>query len=83
MLYYNGNTKDAELDKNVKMTDEKMELETEHLTYNTKTKIANYLTGGKLKDAENVLTSKIGYYYAETKEVYFKKEVVLVNPNTL
>ena len=33
-------------------------------------------------DPENVLTSQIGYYYANEKKFYFRKNVVLVNPNT-
>jgi lipopolysaccharide export system protein LptA len=30
---------------------------------------------------KSVLTSKEGFYYGETKDVYFKKDVVMVNPD--
>jgi len=79
-LVYDGNTKISEMHNNVKMIDGAMTLRTEHLNYNTKTNIGNYTTGGKITDAENKLTSIIGYYYADTKQFFFKDSVVLINP---
>jgi lipopolysaccharide export system protein LptA len=80
VLNYDGDSRDAVLHRKVTMNDGNMTLTTEHLTYNTRTDIGNYTTGGKIVDPENVLTSTIGYYYAEKKQMFFKKNVVLVNP---
>ncbi|MEP7263988.1 MAG: OstA-like protein [Bacteroidota bacterium] len=79
-LHYDGNTKQAVLTKEVTLTDGKMTLTTELLNYNTETEIADYATGGKVVDAENVLTSDKGFYYSKDKVVFFKDHVILVNP---
>ena len=55
-------------------------LTTNELEYNTLTKIGTYLNGGKVITGKTVLTSTEGYYYGETRDVYFKKKVVLVDP---
>jgi lipopolysaccharide export system protein LptA len=80
-LYYNGNTKIAELHGNVRMVDNQMTLTTDHMFYNLNTDVANYVDGGKIVDTDNTLTSKWGYYYSNTKDSYFKTDVVLVNPD--
>ncbi|MGH2642623.1 MAG: OstA-like protein, partial [Chitinophagaceae bacterium] len=48
--------------------------------YDMNTHIGSYLTGGKLVNQSTVLTSERGYYYADTKDVYFKSKVLLVDP---
>jgi lipopolysaccharide export system protein LptA len=80
VLNYDGNTKLAQLHKDVRLNDGSMHLTTEHLNYNTKSHIGNYTTGGKIVDPQNTLTSIIGYYYADTKDFFFKDSVVLINP---
>lgn len=80
VLNYDGNTKTAQLHKDVILTDGQMTLHTEYLTYNTRSNIGNYSTGGKITTPENTLTSIIGYYYANDKQFFFKNNVVLVNP---
>ena len=79
-LYYNGNTRIAELHGNVKMIDNQMTLTTQHLFYNLETNTANYIDGGKIVDGENVLTSIWGFYYADDKDFFFRDSVELVNP---
>jgi len=80
LLDYNGMTKYAVIREKVRMTDRKMTLLTEQLDYDFNKREAFYNTGGNITDAENKLTSKIGYYFSETRDMYFKKDVVLVNP---
>jgi hypothetical protein len=46
---------------------------------NTRTVI--YLNGGKIVNGSSVLTSKEGYYYADTKDAYFKKNVKMIDPS--
>lgn len=78
-LKYSGNTKIAEIHKNVRMIDNQITLTTEHLTYNLKAKTGTYYDGGKIVDPENTLTSKKGFYYSEKKDFLFNDSVVLVN----
>ncbi len=76
-LNYNGNTKLAILTDNVKMVDRDATLTTNYLTYNTATRIGTYTSGGKLVNKDNVLTSKNGYYFAQSRDSYFRYDVVL------
>ena len=80
-LHYNGDTKQAVITNDVKLSDGKMILSTQTLNYNTETDIADYSDGARVTDHENVLTSKIGYYFAKDKMVFFKDDVVLTNPD--
>lgn len=79
-LKYVGKEKTAYLRKNVKLTDSKAVLTTDELEYNTATKTGTYLKGGKVVDSTTVLTSTEGYYYGETRDIYFKKKVFLNDP---
>lgn len=79
-LKYLGKEKTAYLRKNVKLTDSKAVLTTDELEYNTATKTGTYLKGGKVVDGTTVLTSTEGYYYGETRDMYFKKKVFLNDP---
>ncbi|HLK30057.1 MAG TPA: OstA-like protein [Puia sp.] len=67
--------------KNVKMTDGNGTLFTDDMQYDMKQKIGTYVNGGKVINGTSVLTSKEGVYYAETKDVYFKKNVYLKDPS--
>jgi lipopolysaccharide export system protein LptA len=79
-LYYDGNTKVAQMQDKVRMVDNHMTLTTDFLTYNMTDEIGTYYNGGKIEDANNVLTSTYGYYYASRNEFFFKRNVVLTNP---
>lgn len=78
-LFYDGKNRKAVLTGNVKMTDSKMVLNTSALDYDLNTKVASYKTGGILTSDTTTLTSKIGYYYATSNDVYFKKDVKVVS----
>ncbi len=79
-LKYIGSEKIAYLKKEVKMTDKKGTLFTNDFEYNLTTGIGNYKNGGKVVNGKTVLTSSDGVYYADTKDVYFKNNVHLVDP---
>ncbi|WP_346318237.1 OstA-like protein [Chitinophaga sp. YIM B06452] len=79
-LLYRGNQRLATLTGNAKLTDTKIVLTSPTLNYDLNTKIGTYDQGGRLVNGESVLTSREGVYYGETKDVYFKKEVVVVDP---
>jgi lipopolysaccharide export system protein LptA len=79
-LKYLGKEKKAFLTGNVRLTDGKGTLTTSKLDYDLNTHIGNYYEGGKVVNDKTVLTSKEGFYYEDTRDVYFKKDVVLVDP---
>ncbi|MBM3444552.1 MAG: hypothetical protein FJX83_06135 [Bacteroidetes bacterium] len=79
-MKYDGNTKIAQLKGKVRLTDGKGTLTTDALDYNVGTKIGTYSTGGKVVNEKSVLTSRVGIYYADIREVYFQKNVSLVDP---
>ncbi|HET7819812.1 MAG TPA: OstA-like protein [Bacteroidia bacterium] len=80
-LKYNGNTKMAEFQKNIKLIDNNSTLTTELLYYDMANSIANYPNGGTIISKENTLTSEKGYYNPTSKTFSFKKNVVLTNPD--
>lgn len=80
-LRYVGAERIAYLKKNVKLTDKKGTLYTNDLEYNLRTGIATYKDGGRITNDKTVLTSRNGVYYADTKDVYFKNNVHLKDPD--
>ncbi|MFO7998236.1 MAG: OstA-like protein [Bacteroidales bacterium] len=79
-LFYNGNSRMAELTGGVRMVDPQMTLTTPQLFYDLDANTARYGSGGRIVDADNVLTSNEGFYYADLKHFFFRQNVVLVNP---
>ncbi len=79
-LKYKIDKRYAYFNKRVRMTDGKGTLTTENLEYDVSTKIGIYKNGGKVVNQKTILTSKEGYYYADIKDIYFKKDVVLNDP---
>lgn len=65
----------------VVMTDSKMNLRTTALYYDMGNKVAYYLDSAYITDAQNILWSQKGYYYTETKNMFFKTRVRLKNPD--
>lgn len=80
-LIYVGADRIAYLKNNVKLTDKKGTLYTDELEYNLQTGIATYKNGGRITNNKTILTSRDGLYYADTKDVYFKKDVHLKDPD--
>ncbi len=80
-LFYDGKTKMATLENNVKCTEKDMILTTNLLTFDVGKSVANYYNGGTLINKQNTLVSKNGHYYSGTKEAAFHYDVVLTNPD--
>jgi lipopolysaccharide export system protein LptA len=70
----------AFLKGNVKLTDGKGKLTSPELEYDLNTKIGIYTKGGRVENKKTILTSQEGYYYADLKDVYFKRAVDLKDP---
>lgn len=79
-LIYYSDTRKAFLKKNVKLTDGKGVLTTNDLEYDTDTKIGIYTNGGKVVSDKTVLTSVEATYYGDMKDIYFKKDVKMRDP---
>lgn len=82
-LNYNGNTKIAILTDHVMMVDKDATLTTNYFTYNTATRIGTYTDGGKLVNKENTVVSKNGYYFALSRDAYFRYDVVCNTPDAV
>jgi lipopolysaccharide export system protein LptA len=67
-------------DKNVTLTDGKGVLTTQDLDYDMVLHVGTYLHGGKIVNKESVLTSDRGIYFEDTKDVHFKDNVILRDP---
>jgi lipopolysaccharide export system protein LptA len=81
-LKYDGNSKLASVTgKVVTLKDKTMTLTTSKLDFNMQSNIGYYNNKGKIVTKENTLTSQNGYYYSSQKNLFFKKDVVLVNPD--
>lgn len=79
-LKYIGAERIAFLKKDVRLTDNKGTLYTQDLEYDLRSSIGKYKNGGRVVNGKTILTSTEGVYYADTKDVFFKKNVHLVDP---
>ena len=79
-LKYLGVEKIAYLKNKVKLTNKSGTLFTDDLDYNLQTGIGNFHNGGKIIEGKSVITSREGTYYDDTKDIYFKKNVKLDEP---
>ena len=79
-MKYQVDNRTVYFNKNVQLTDGKGVLTTQELQYDLNKKVGVYLHGGKIVNKESVLTSEEGTYYEDTKDVHFKKNVLLRDP---
>lgn len=79
-LRYLMDKKYAYLKGNVKLDDGHARLTTNELEYDMVSRIGTYKNGGKVVNKKSVLTSKEGIYYADLRDIYFKKNVELKDP---
>jgi lipopolysaccharide transport protein LptA len=79
-LRYLTDKRYAYLDGNVKLDDGHATLTSNELEYDMVSRIGTYSNGGKVVNKKSVLTSKEGIYYADLKDIYFKKNVELKDP---
>lgn len=80
-LKYLGKEKKAFLKRRVRLTDGQSTLTTDELEYDVTVKIGTYLKGGKVINEKTTLTSTEGYYYGDTRDIYFKRKVILDHPD--
>lgn len=76
-LYYNGITKKAKLWGNVRVRDRDYKLSTDTLEYDARKGRAIYRYGGRVESilTQEVLTSRVGYFYPDSKNFSFSGKV--------
>lgn len=77
-LNYDGNAKMAHLLYNVRMQDRNSTLTTDIFDYNMATRVGTYIEKGKIVNKEATITSKKGFYFANSKDAYFRYNVVVI-----
>ena len=77
---YDGDTRQAKIMENVKLSDGKMVLTTDQLNYDLVDKIGSYNTGANIVNGQDKMYSDLGTYYSRTKDFFFKDNVKLTNP---
>ncbi len=77
LCYFSSNGL-ATLWGNVRATDAEYRLTTDSMTYNTRNEQGIYRNGGKIENQfkRETLTSKIGYFYPNSKNFFFRTNVV-------
>ncbi len=80
-MWYDGNTKIGEIEREVRLIDNETTLFTEFLLYNRATQVSHYQHGGRIISEDNELLSETGYYYVRTKDFAFSRDVVLRDPD--
>lgn len=81
ILKYDGNTKIAILEKNVRLKDHGSVLTAPTMTFEVDNEIGHFYNNGKLVSDSTVLTSVSGTNYQKNGYAVFKENVVLVNPD--
>ena len=78
---YLGKERTAVLKKAVRLNDSRGGLlSTDELNYDLNTHVGTYDKGGKITNKQTTLTSKAATYYGESKDIVFKKDVVMIDP---
>jgi len=80
-LHYDGNTKVAQIRKNVRLLNRETTLTTEALDYDIGKNVGYYIDHANIISNENQLESRIGYYYTSTDLFDFQDSVIVINPD--
>jgi len=80
-LHYVAETQLATLTNNVRMVDGNAVLTTNFLTYNMKSHIGTYTGGGRIVNTTDTITSRNAWYFDNTKDAYFRHDVVVRTPD--
>jgi lipopolysaccharide export system protein LptA len=79
-MKYLVSKKFVHFEKNVRLTDNKGTLTSDALDYDMNLHLGTYDHGGKIVNKESVLTSDHGLYYEDSKDVHFRGNVILRDP---
>lgn len=82
-LHYTESNQQALLTGNVRMVDQQATLTTDYLTYNLRTKVGSYYGGGTIINDTDTLTSDKGFYFENSRDAYFRDDVVVQSQGAL
>lgn len=84
-LRYQGKERTARLEGNVMLRNPDIELTAPSLDYDLRNKTGVYTEGGRIESCtdENVLTSRKGTYYSETRTFIFSRKVRIEHPERI
>ncbi|KEQ30037.1 hypothetical protein N180_11455 [Pedobacter antarcticus 4BY] len=82
-LNYDGNAKIAHLTERVRMVDKTSVLTTNVLDYDMVSKVGTYVNGGKIVTKDATITSKNGFYFANSRDAYFRYNAVVVTDQSV
>lgn len=80
-LHYVAETQLATLTNNVRMVDGNSTLTTNYLTYNMQNGVGTYTGGGRILNETDTITSRNATYFDQTKDAYFRYDVVVRTPD--
>jgi len=80
-INYKGDESMANARGDVILKNPTMTLTTDSLDFDTKNEIGYYVNWGKILDSTNTLTSRVGTYFSQQSEMFFRDSVKLVNPD--
>jgi len=75
--YYDGNERTASIARNVEMVHGTAHLYSDSMTYDLRSDVGYYLTGGTMINVEDTLSSIQGHYYTKSDEVLLTQDVLL------
>lgn len=84
-LNYTASTKIARLKGHVRVIEKDLVMVTDSVTYDARKAMGYYQNGATITSAKNknTLTSRSGYYHSKSKNLYFRGNVVLKNPESV
>lgn len=80
-LHYDGNTRIAEVRRNVRLLGRNTKLTTNELDFDLGRNVGYYTRHADIESGDNQLSSMQGYYYSNQQMYYFRDSVVLTNPD--
>ena len=80
-LHYDGNTRVANVRRNVSLISEETNLTTDALDFDLRSNVGYYTSGADIVSGQNKLNSREGYYYSKSTMYFFKDSVVIINPD--
>jgi hypothetical protein len=80
-LHYDGNTRIAQVRRNVRLIGRNTQLTTSELDFDLGRNVGYYTRHADIVSGEDHLSSRQGYYYSQQQMYYFRDSVVLRNPD--
>ena len=81
IMYYNGNTRIAQIKRNVRLEGNNTLLRTSEIDFDLGQNVGYYTQHADIVSGENNMSSRSGYYYVNDETYFFRDSVIIVNPD--